>query len=276
MVAVAALCHQRSAGARPQKKPPVGQERRCPLEMALVDERFCIDRWEVSMVDHESGKPLSPYYPPHPRLLTKVRKVWLMEQPRTGNALARRFPLPQLPSWQHNQSFEARAVSKPGAVPQGYLTYYLAKKACKNAGKRLCTEDEWVQACQGRQQRKFPYGSKFKLRSCNVYRYFHPARVLHGDASSGHRDPRLNLLFERGKDPGLRLTGATASCVSHWDEGDIYDMVGNLDEWVADPKGRFLGGFYARSTKEGCEASVSTHSAAYFDYSLGTRCCTTL
>jgi hypothetical protein len=34
-----------------------------------------------------------------------------------------------------------------------------------------------------------------------------------------------------------------------------------------------LGGFYARATREGCDASVSSHAKSYFDYSLGTRCC---
>ena len=51
-------------------------------------------------------------------------------------------------------------------------------------------------------------------------------------------------------------------------------MVGNLDEWVDDPKGRFLGGFFSRSTREGCDASrVARTRDAYFDYSLGVRCC---
>jgi hypothetical protein len=50
-------------------------------------------------------------------------------------------------------------------------------------------------------------------------------------------------------------------------------MVGNLDEWVDDPRGAFLGGFYARATSNGCDARVSEHPPEYFDYSLGVRCC---
>lgn len=48
-------------------------------------------------------------------------------------------------------------------------------------------------------------------------------------------------------------------------------MVGNVDEWVED--GMFLGGFYSRSTTQGCEAKVSVHASTYYDYSTGTRCC---
>jgi formylglycine-generating enzyme required for sulfatase activity len=74
----------------------------------------------------------------------------------------------------------------------------------------------------------------------------------------------------------LRLTGKTPSCVSRWGADRIYDMVGNLDEWVDDEAGLFLGGFYARSTREGCESRVSSHAPIYYDYSTGARCCRAL
>ena len=50
-------------------------------------------------------------------------------------------------------------------------------------------------------------------------------------------------------------------------------MVGNVDEWIDDAGGVFVGGFYSRGTKLGCDASIDTHSPSYMDYSLGTRCC---
>ena len=71
----------------------------------------------------------------------------------------------------------------------------------------------------------------------------------------------------------LRRTGDTALCSSRWGDDEIFDMVGNLDEWVADEGGKFVGGFYARATREGCAASISAHPPEYFDYSLGVRCC---
>ena len=102
----------------------------------------------------------------------------------------------------------------------------------------------------------------------------HPAYILHGNSSIGHTDPRLNLVVERGVDPLLRLTGATPSCASRWNDDDsLFDMVGNLDEWIDDESGRFVGGFYARMTTMGCEARITSHSPSYYDYSLGTRCC---
>lgn len=245
--------------------------RRCPKDMVYVPD-FCIDRYETSTVDRKTGLPLSPFYPPHPNLLAGVRDAWLVERDVLGGSAARAMPLPELPSWQKQGSFTPKAVSVPGVVPQGYMTQLLAKRACANAGKRLCTKDEWVTACKGEKQTRFPYGDKYRAFACNVFRQVHPAFVLHGSASLGHRDPRLNLVTV-GSDPLLRSTGATPSCASVWGDDAIYDMVGNIDEWVDGEPAQFLGGFYARSTTQGCEAKVSAHPPVYFDYSTGTRCC---
>src|SRR4051812_27421198 len=247
---------------------PTPARRRSP-EMARV-HAFCIDRWEIRTVDAASGEPLSPYYPPNPKLAASVRDTWLCEQSTLGAAAARAFPLPDLPRFQREHSFEPRAVSEAGAVPQAYLSYHLAKRACENAHKRLCSKEEWVTACRGQTGTQFPYGDSFRAGRCNVRRAVHPGHVLHASSSLGLLDPRLNLV-EEGDDPLLRLTGATVSCASEWSTEKIYDMVGNLDEWVEDKM--FLGGFYARATSKGCDAQVSSHAESYFDYSTGTRCC---
>jgi formylglycine-generating enzyme len=243
--------------------------RGCPTEMARVG-RYCVDRWEVSTVDKTTGEALSPYYPPTPALVSEVWRGWLIERSQLGDAAARAMPLPALSELQRSRRFEPKAVSRAGAIPQMYLSQVLARRACENAGKRLCSQDEWTFACKGKAGLKFPYGGAYRQGVCNVYRLIHPAAVLHGSASLGHRDPRLNLVYE-GESPLLRTTGETPACASRWDDDRIFDMVGNADEWVED--GMFLGGFYARSTTNGCEAKVTNHAAAYYDYSTGTRCC---
>lgn len=243
--------------------------RPCPSEMARVG-RFCVDRWEMATVDKTTGEALSPYYPPTPALVSEVWRGWLVERSQLGDAAARAMPLPPLSALQRTGRFEPKAIARAGQIPQAYLSQVLARRACENAGKRLCSQDEWVAACKGKAGLKFPYGGAYKQGVCNVYRFIHPAAVLHGSASLGHRDPRLNLVYE-GESPLLRVTGETTACTSRWDDDRIYDMVGNVDEWVED--GMFLGGFYARSTTNGCEAKVTNHAAAYYDYSTGARCC---
>src|SRR5262249_30052859 len=123
----------------------------------------------------------------------------------------------------------------------------------------------------------FPYGDRYRAFACNVFRPYHPGFALHQNSSTGHRDPRLNLVVESDEQPLLRQTGDTPSCASSWGSDAVFDMVGNLDEWVeGETRPVFVGGFYSRSTNKGCEARVDSHAPAYYDYSLGTRCCADL
>lgn len=225
------------------------------------------------MVDKGSGEPLSAYYPPQTALLREVWQAWELDHGAFGTEPARAMPLPELSVFQRTHAFEAKAMSRGGAVPQAYVPYPVAKRACENAHKRLCTRDEWVKACEGQGHTRFPYGESFERTRCNVWGYIHPGIALHQGASFGHRDPRLNLVTEGGEKPLLRLTGSTPTCASRWGADAVYDMVGNIDEWVDGDKPEFVGGFYARATSNGCEARVTNHAPMYYDYSLGVRCC---
>ena len=246
--------------------------RRCPPEMVDVKGSFCIDRWEAVLVDAPSGRELSPYYSPLTERAKKAKAFWETERSNLGSAKSRSLELPPVGDWQLRHSVEPMALSKPGRLPSGYVDGNSAAKACERAGKRLCRTEEWMTACRGEQGRAFPYGDHYEHGACNVFRETHPAVVLHGDASIGHLDPRLNLV-EGADGPLLRTTGATPRCASPWGADKIYDMVGNLDEWVEDGDGAFMGGFYARATRAGCEARITAHPKPYADYSLGVRCC---
>lgn len=239
--------------------------------MVLVQDRTCVDRFEVHLVDAASGLPLSPDYPATPTLARITHRRWVRGRLLTGDLHARAMPLPPLLRPQGSEP-EMVARSRLGARPSGYLTGLVAAAACQAAGKRLCKPAEWLTACRGEQDRKFPYGPTYRQGACNVFRHTHPAAVLHGNPSVGHLDPRLNRVTEAGL-PLLRSTGATEGCASTWGDDRIFDMVGNLDEWVADKSGAFAGGFYARATRAGCDALITAHPRRYLDYSLGTRCC---
>lgn len=183
--------------------------------------------------------------------------------------------LPEVGAWQWESESRPMAVSRANEIPQGYTPGFVANQACRAAGKRLCREQEWVFACKGERQTKYPYGDSYDEGRCNVFRHAHPAMMMHGTWSTGLSDPRLNLLHDN-TGPLLRRTGHTSWCQSRWGDDAIVDMVGNVDEWVDDPSGVFVGGFYARNTRNGCEARVSNHPTVYFDYSTGFRCCADL
>ncbi|HEV8246199.1 MAG TPA: SUMF1/EgtB/PvdO family nonheme iron enzyme [Polyangiaceae bacterium] len=247
--------------------PGLAAPGRCPGDMVDVRGQFCIDRYEATLIDAQ-GRSFSPYYPPQraeaKSILARFRDI----EPVMVSPPA----MPVLPDWEKREDARPIAQSRQGVVPSGYLSGLTARAVCEAAGKRLCTGAEWEVACRGQQNRQFPYGDSYEQGRCNVFRETHPAAELHGDASRNHLDPRLNLV--RGSEgPLLRKTGATADCRSQWGQDGIYDMVGNLDEWIDDPEGTFAGGFFARNTREGCAARVTAHPVEYFDYSLGVRCC---
>lgn len=244
----------------------------CPDEMQLVGKRLCVDRWEAILVDKDTGERLSPYYPLNRTLAIKLEGEWKDKRKTLGNDQAKAMDVPALPEWQRTHDAEPKAVSRAGQTPNGYVSGNFARIACENAGKRLCKREEWRRACRGASDQQFPYGDHYKQGQCNVFRGNHPAAILHDDASMGHLDPRLLLVSDK-EGPFLRKTGTTATCRSEWGKEALYDMVGNLDEWVDDPKGMFVGAFFSRARKDGCDAAITAHPNGYFDYSLGVRCC---
>jgi len=264
-----------SQGVRAQPTAPPNNQTAsepCPPDMVLVNGQFCIDRFESQLVDASTGLTLSPDYATSPHFARLAIQGWDAGRWFAGDLHARAMPLPPLMR-AVDAAPKVAARSRAGVRPSGYTSGLVAEDACKGAGKRLCKHEEWVTACRGQDNRKFPYGDDYQQGVCNVYRYAHPAASLHGNAAVGHHDPRLNRVTDAGA-PLLRLTGATPRCASRWGDDAVYDMVGNLDEWVEVKKGGgFAGAFYSRLSKNGCESLITAHPKRYLDYSLGTRCC---
>ena len=212
----------------------------CPPGMARV-ATYCVDRFEASLAEVTERGALvawSPYFNPGTRVM--------------------------------------RALSIAGAVPQGYINRTQSEAACTNAGKRLCTSDEWIRACEGEAPGTlFPYGETRMWDVCNDRRSQHPAVEYFGTTASwiyGEIDHAcLNQLPN-----SLATTGSHPGCES--DEG-IFDLVGNLHEWTLGTpsagKGVFRGGFYVDTVinGQGCEYRTVAHAPSHWDYSTGFRCC---
>ncbi len=163
------------------------------------------------------------------------------------------------------------AANAAGALPQGYVSGLVAADACEAAGKRLCTIDEWRRACEGPDGTTYPYGDTYDPDACNEGRSTHPVIDVFGGGATFSfdqlNDPRLNLLPD-----SLARSGDYAACVSA--EG-VADLHGNLHEWIDDPAGTFVGGFYVDASTNGlgCGYTTTAHSVDYHDYSTGFRCC---
>lgn len=208
----------------------------CPPHMALVDDRVCVDRYEAALDEQIDGA----WGPASPYDTVGARIV--------------------------------RARAGPDQVPQGYISGDQAEIACENAGKRLCTSAEWLLACQGPAGTTYPYGDAHQSGACNDAYAGHPVVDYYGTSdgvwtTAAMNDPGIN------QQPGtLARGGAFPECASAW---GIYDLHGNLHEWVDDADGVFRGGFYADASRNGagCTYRTGAHARGYHDYSTGFRCC---
>lgn len=212
----------------------------CPAGMVSIGGRFCIDAFEASVdVVDARGRTLRRHSPYH-------------TAPADARLLAR---------------------SRRGVVPQAHFSQEQAAAACEAAGKRLCSDDEWLAACRGKTSSRYPYGDEHEAGRCND-KGVSPLRAIHGKAEGlevfgieAMNDPRLNQI------PGsVARTGQFKRCKT---SAGAFDMVGNLHEWTADGGGTFRGGYYLDNeiNGKGCEYVTKAHSTKYRDYSIGFRCC---
>jgi formylglycine-generating enzyme len=231
-------------GCLAASSPSEGKGGPCPAGMAFVDvpgkRAFCIDRWEGSTVELRGRDEVA-----HPAT-TPVTNL------------------------------KVKAVTRSGVTPQGYISKNEAEAACKLARKRLCTGEEWERACRGKNPTTFPYGDERKSGYCNDSGKA-PLASLHPDlgenvyaSSDAMNDPRINQAPNT-----VAPTGSFAKCRNAF---GVFDMVGNLHEWVADmqgSRGTFRGGYYQDThlNGDGCSYRTVAHDVSYHDYSTGFRCC---
>lgn len=230
-----ALC---DPAATPRPDPNAGNtleapgEAGCPAGMVVVGT-FCVDQYEATLVRVADGSTWCPF-----------------DNPGTT---------------------AVRALSVANSVPQAYIDAAQAADACSNAGKRLCTDAEWLRACQGPGGHTYPYGNTREPGTCNDHRAQHPAVEYFGTTDSAIYSELDNSCLDQLPE-SVDRTGSLARCATA--EG-AFDMMGNLHEWTADPAGTFRGGSYVDTTLNGngCLYATTAHDAQYWDYSTGFRCC---
>jgi hypothetical protein len=222
----------------------------CPADMASVDDLYCVDRFEASLVQIlPSGdeRPWSAFLP--------------VDDGRDGNG--------------SRSVVAVRAVSEPGVAPQAYISEMQAKDACARSGKRLCKASEWRKACMGPDKSTYGYGSTEQPKRCNTQGKSPLSAVFGASAVADEGVFTWNKMNNEllNQLPGtLAKTGEFDQCENGY---GIHDMVGNLHEWVDDPEGTFLGGYYQDThlNGDGCQYRTMAHAAWYHDYSTGFRCC---
>ncbi len=165
-----------------------------------------------------------------------------------------------------------RACSSPSVLPWTNVTRSAAEAACRaiqpacgGAGQppcwRLCSANEWLEACQGVAATVYPYADVHQPNTCN-------GKENDGDgAQAGNQDVLLP-------------TGAKSGCTAGT-EG-VFDMSGNAREWTSELRGAapgptgytVRGGAYDTSAYgQRCDFTFAIFPESFAYPNLGFRCC---
>jgi len=139
--------------------------------------------------------------------------------------------------------------NRAGMQPLTDTTEVEARGFCKAKGKSLCTTEQWLRACMGDDERRYPYAKAYASKMCAT-----------GFDADGQKRPFISGAFPRCRTP----------------EG-VYDMSGNVAEWTeTEQEESVFGGDWTSSTKF-AELTVSCWARTLPEQvnksRLGFRCC---
>lgn len=162
---------------------------------------------------------------------------------------------------------DKKAIVGKHEIPALRTTWYEAKAACEAAGRRLCTEEEWVSACQNARATDDNQNGEFgdDMIEGTAYPY--------GDY---HEDGRCWDAHEDAPDGTAYrpvYTGEMPGCVT---PTGVYDMTGNVEEWVGDSPehAALMGGAWDTTEDHArCYRRNDTFGPGYATPRTGFRCC---
>ncbi len=243
-VAIGSLAN---AGLKPAAAPDLGTSGACPDNMVEVEGDYCpeVEQSCLRYIDPEGVFPrrCAEFAPTTVCKSKTVKKHFCID----------RFEYP----------------NKQGENPVVMKTWYDARDACAGQGKRLCGDSEWTVACEGQERLPYPYGYDRNSEACNIDKP-HPdvnEKAL-GSADPKVRDAEAKRLWQ-GEPSGSR-----PSCVSPY---GVFDMTGNVDEWVMNESGKpfqsGLKGGYWGPVRDRCRPMTTVHAEGFSFYQIGFRCC---
>jgi formylglycine-generating enzyme required for sulfatase activity len=221
----------------------------CPEGMVLVDGTYC------------------------PSLKMKCLKEW--HAPQNHLWVCERFEPPTVcEGAQRPMRFcidRYEFPNRKGQRPMVMQNFYQAQLHCQLQGKRVCTETEWTKACEGPDNKPFPYGyvrDPTKCRGDRPWDRPSPKKFI-------DRDPvEIERLWQ-----GV-VSGSQPDCVSDY---GVHDMPGNADELAASetygkgPKSDFdnvtTGGPWYLGVRNQCRPKIYSHDESFSYYYLSWRCC---
>jgi formylglycine-generating enzyme len=172
--------------------------------------------------------------------------------------------------------FEAPNVE--GALPLAMQSALAGEDWCAERGKRLCTEAEWLEVCNGPSALPYPYGESYERGRCNDDEtWISPDWTALGGWPDEEAMAEAERLYQG------EASGSNAGCVS---EEGAYDLTGNVAEWVRRSfehtnnydhvmKGCYWAGCFGGSPPS-CSFVNPAHPSGFRSYEAGFRCCTEL
>lgn len=155
---------------------------------------------------------------------------------------------------------KGRALSRADVAP-AEVSWFEANAACTAAGKRMCSEVEWITACAGQAPKDddgdgdvtddAPEGSLYP------YGPFHVGGRCHDDGKN---------------DDAPVATGSKSNCRS---ASGIFDQSGNVAEWTgrAEADAMLSGGDFRYGAKATCFVRQTRFGKGYRNRTTGFRCC---
>ncbi len=167
----------------------------CPLDSAAVG-KLCVDKYEGSVWEIPATAK---------GLIKKVKQgKATLASVMSGGAIQRGVgDVDDYPCADDgNDCATIYAVSIPGVKPSANLTWFQTQQACLNADKQMLTNAQWQGAAAGTP-----------------------------DPGTDNDSTDYNITDQGFPTYDPVSTGSRANCVSRW---GVFDMVGNVSEWVAE------------------------------------------
>lgn len=160
------------------------------------------------------------------------------------------------------------APNQRRAKPMVMASYVSATRWCAKRGKRMCSEQEWELACEGPQHQPLAYGWRVDVKLCNSNKQWMQVDFDAFGKTREEAEEESNRLWQGA------ASGQYTTCVSPF---GIFDMMGNVEEWVTSRDtrrhpGSLMGGFWAKPWT-GCRGTNDAHEPTFTFYETGFRCC---
>lgn len=255
-----------SASAAPAALP--GRTDGCPDGMVRVEGQYCPDVEQTCVEHHEE--------------LVRDRKRQARDdgakKPSTVSERCLRYAEPSVCKSKERQPKlfcidRYEHPNRAGELPTLLVSWTDAKKACEAQGKRLCTEAEFNFACEGEAMLPYTYGFVRDATKCSIDKEYRKRRKKLYPYERCQRTPACK---EHLAELDQRLpAGSMKDCVSPF---GVYDMNGNINEWVELPGKKYpdrsgLKGGWWGPVRNRCRPTVGFHKEDDYGYEAGFRCC---